>query len=307
MQKVIITGPTGSIGHALIDECIANNIEIYAICRPNSPRAASLRNHDLLKVIEVDLENLSEAEKLLPNDCDALYHFGWAGTFGDIRNDMLLQTSNIKYTLDAVDLAAKTGCKTFIGAGSQAEYGRVEGKLSSTTATFPENGYGMAKLCAGQMSRIHAQKYGIKHIWTRILSVYGPYDGQDTMVMSTIKKLLNNEKPSFTKGEQMWDYLYSKDAGAIMLELGTEKSVDGKIYCLGSGEAQPLREYIETIGASIDPSLPLGIGEVPYSKNQVMYLCADVTDIINDLNYKYKYDFKTGIKETIEWVKINKR
>ena len=49
---------------------------------------------------------------------------------------------------------AKLGCYKFIGAGSQAEYGRVEGKLTALTLTFPENGYGIAKLCAGQMSRI---------------------------------------------------------------------------------------------------------------------------------------------------------
>ena len=41
----------------------------------------------------------------------------------------------------------------------------------------------------------------------RILSIYGPYDGDKTMVMSTIGKLLKGESPSCTKGEQMWDFL----------------------------------------------------------------------------------------------------
>ncbi len=59
----------------------------------------------------------------------------------------------------------------FIGAGSQAEYGRVEGKLNSQVPAFPENGYGMAKLCAGQMTRIQCESWE-SDIWTRILSVY---------------------------------------------------------------------------------------------------------------------------------------
>ena len=209
--------------------------------------------------------------------------------------------------MDAVELAHLCGCNTFIGAGSQAEYGRVEGKITASTSTVPENGYGIAKLCAGIMSRIQAHKYGIRHIWTRILSVYGPYDGANTMVMSTISKLFNGEKPIFTKGEQMWDYLYSKDAGSIMLSLSGERSIDGKIYVLGSGTVRPLREYIEIIRDNIEPSLELGIGELPYSKQQVMYLCADNEDICNGLNYSYKYDFYSGIKETIDWYRTNKR
>jgi len=304
MKKVIITGPTGAIGHALIDECIDNGVEVFAICRHNSRRSSSLPQNKLVHLVEVELADLESAEKLIPHDCDALYHFAWAGTFGtDARNNMPEQIKNIQYTLEAVNLASMCGCKTFIGAGSQAEYGRVEGKLSDKTPTFPENGYGMAKLCAGQMSRIVAHKLGIKHIWTRILSVYGPYDGNYTMVMSTIHKLFEGEKPSFTKGEQMWDYIYTKDIGGIMFALGGEKSIDGRIYCIGSGIVQPLYKYIEEIRDAIDPKLPLGLGEIPYAPKQVMYLCADNTAIKQDLEYKYKYDFATGIRETINWVR----
>lgn len=305
MKKVIITGPTGAVGHALIEECINNGVEVFAVCRPGSDRIKSLPSNNRLHIIEYDLNNLGKAGEALPKDCDVLYHFAWAGTFGDVRNDMTLQVKNIQYTLDAVYLAHECGCHTFVGAGSQAEYGRVEGKLRADTPAFPENGYGMAKLCAGEMSRVQAHKYGMKHIWTRILSVYGPYDGNYTMVMSTINKLLNGETPSFTKGEQMWDFLYSKDVGAIMFNLGSDKSVDGKIYCLGSGVAKPLKEYIEIIRDSINPQLQLNFGAIPYAKNQVMYLCADNSDVVNDLSYEYRYDFIKGIKETIAWIKGN--
>lgn len=304
MKKIIITGPTGAIGHALIEKCLQEQCEIYAICRPKSERIKNLPDNIKLHIIECDLAELMNAEAQLPKNCDIFYHFAWNGTFGETRNDMILQIKNIKYTIEAVNLAKKCGCHTFIGAGSQAEYGRVKGKLRDDTPVFPENGYGMAKLCAGQMSRLEAHKYGLKHIWTRILSVYGPYDGAYTMVMSSIQKMLKKEKTSFTKGEQQWDYLYSKDAGGIMYDLA-EKGIDGKIYCLGSGKAKQLKYYIEVIRNNIDINLPIGFGEIPYSDKQVMYLCADVSDLLNDLNYKYQYDFEKGIKETIEWCKEN--
>jgi nucleoside-diphosphate-sugar epimerase len=307
MSKIIITGPTGAIGHALIQECLSHGDEVYAICHPGSKRVSTLPENEHVHIHFADLSDLMKLKDELPHPCDVFYHFAWAGTFGGARNDMYLQHKNIGYALDAVRLAAACGCSTFIGAGSQAEYGRFEGKLTADTPAFPENGYGMAKLCAGEMTRYLAQSLGIKHIWPRILSVYGPFDGMKTMVMSTIVKLLHGEKPSFTPGEQMWDYLFTGDVGGIMYALNGEKSRDGAVYCLGSGKARPLREYITTIRDCIDPNLPLGFGEIPYGPKQVMYLCADADPIEKELGYHIKYSFSEGIRKTIQWIKEQER
>lgn len=307
MKKIILTGPTGTIGHAIIDMCLESEIEVFAICHPGSLRNGSIPVHNLIHVVELDLSELSIAKEMLPRDCDVFYHLGWMGCAAGVRNDISIQVANIRFTLDAVRLAKDCGCHTFIGTGSQAEYGRVEGLLQSDTPVFPETGYGIAKLCAGQLSRILAHQLGLKHIWARILSVYGPYDGENTMIMSAIRSLLQGQKPSFTKGEQIWDYLYSSDAAGILLALGSEQSVDGKVYCVGSGQAMPLKRYIEMIRDSINPALPLGMGDIPYDAKQVMYLCADASDIIHDLGYSYRFDFSSGLKRTIEWYKHHMR
>lgn len=118
---------------------------------------------------------------------------------------MYLQNKNVKYALDAVGVAKRFGYKKFIGARSQAEYGRFGGKLRPDTQTFPEMRYGYAKLCAGQMTREYAHQIGLEHNWVRILSVYGPNDYAQSMVMSAINKLQNGKIPQFTKGGQMWD------------------------------------------------------------------------------------------------------
>ena len=216
-MKAIISGATGAIGMALVNELLEGGHEMLVLCRDSSPRSKNIPDSPLVKKIDCPLERMCELE--LNDKYDVFYHFAWEGTTGAARNDMYLQNRNVKYTLDAVALAKRSGCHTFIGAGSQAEYGRVEGKLTPSTPAFAENGYGMAKLCASQMSRVMCEELGIRHIWTRILSVYGPYDTEGSMVMSTIRKLSNGEKTAFTKGEQVWDYLYSRDAAKAFVAL----------------------------------------------------------------------------------------
>jgi nucleoside-diphosphate-sugar epimerase len=302
VKRVVITGPTGAIGIALINCLIENGIEVLAVCREDSKRINSIPNHNLVKIVKLNLNEIYKLSDIISERYDVFYHLGWEGTFGNSRNNMWGQMKNIQYTLDAVEVAAKLGCYKFIGAGSQAEYGRVEGKLTALTPTFPENGYGIAKLCAGQMSRILCEQKNMNHIWTRILSVYGPYDGENTMIMSVIRKLAHGEKPSLTEGKQQWDYLYSKDAGYAMYLLG-EKGVSGKIYCIGSGQTKALSEYVEILRDNISRDLELGFGEIAYAPKQVMHLCADITDLEMDTGFEPKYSFEDGIKETIEWYK----
>lgn len=306
MRKVIITGPTGAIGVALIQECISHGVEVVAVVRPGSKRKENIPKDVLVSVVECDLSQMEKLPELIEGSCDVFYHMGWDGTFGNSRNNMQGQLLNVQYTLDAVQAAKRLGCKRFVGTGSQAEYGRCEEKLNADTPTFPENGYGIAKLCAGQMSRIQCEQEGLEHIWTRILSIYGPYDGENTMIMSTIRTLLEGEKPSTTKGEQQWDYLYAKDAGLALYLLG-EKGIGGKIYCIGSGKTRQLKEYIIATRDYIEQinhtKLPLGIGERPYADKQVMYLCADTSELENDTGFEPRYEFERGIAETVTWVK----
>lgn len=214
-----------------------------------------------------------------------------------------MQTLNIKYTLDAVELAKRLGCNTFIGAGSQAEYGRVEGIILPDTPTNPENGYGIAKLTAGYMSRILSNQYNIRHIWTRIFSVYGPYNDKNAMIMKSISEMIENKtSPNYTKGEQIWDYIYSKDV-AEALYLIAEKGKNNSIYCIAQGESRPLYQYINIIKDCIDESIELKLGAIPYNSNQVMNLQADISNLKNDTGFYPKYNFRQGIKETIKWYK----
>ena len=324
MKNIIITGATGAVGMALVRRYLKAGDRVFAVLRPDSARNDRLPEHERLVKVFCELneyEVLPDLVKLAgENDAasgefltgDVFYHFAWAGTSGPARNDMDLQSRNIACAVTAARAASGLECHTFIGAGSQAEYGRVEGALTPETPCFPENGYGMAKLAAGQMTRKSCADLGIRHIWPRILSVYGPYDGEQSMVMSAIRSFLDGEAPAFTAGEQQWDYLFAEDAAEILYRLA-EAGQDGRIYPLGSGEARPLAEYIRAIAAACAevtgrPAEPR-LGALPYAPGQVMYLKADVAGIEADLGLVrgagFGTSFEEGIRKTVRWCAEN--
>lgn len=298
MKRAIVTGATGAVGMALIAELVENNIEVLVLTRRESKRNGVLPKHKLVRVLFCALSELSGLNNDTGMEYDVFFHLAWEGTFGSERNDMYLQNMNVRYALDAVGAAKRFGCKRFIGIGSQAEYGAANETLTPYTPTFPNMGYGYAKLCAGQMSREYAKTLGISHIWVRILSVYGPYDRGDSMVMSTIDKLRKGIVPQFTEGTQMWDYLYSADA-ARALRLIAEKGVDKKVYVLGSGNARPLSYYIETIRSIAAPQGRILLGALSYGEGQVMYLRADISELKEDTGFEPIWEFEDGIRAII--------
>lgn len=100
-----------------------------------------------------------------------------------------------------------------------------------------------------------------------------------------------------------------RDVVDALLLIG-EYGRDGAFYAVGKGDNQPLYKYIEIIHNYIDPSLPLGIGEVPYPNDNLPSSCIDLTRLIQDTGFTPKVEFKIGIKEVIDKMKkeiINER
>ena len=294
MKKVIITGPTGAIGVALCSLLLSKGIEVYAVCRKDSFRIKNLPSG--VKIVYADLSEIkSICDKI--SSCDAFFHFGWAGTVGAARNDAYLQMKNIEYTLDAIEVAKALKCKVFIGAGSQAEFGRCNTALSKDTPCSPETGYGIAKLCAGRLGKLACENSEMDFIWTRVLSVYGPCDGEKSMVSMVINTLLKGEKPALTECTQMWNYLFSEDA-ANAFYLLSEKGVGGKTYIIANDKSRPLKEYVKDIRDCINPDLPLGFGEYVPTVPPIE-LDADISELKADTGFAPQTEFKDGILKII--------
>lgn len=301
MKRAVITGVTSMIGFSLVQECIKEKVEVLGIIRKNSVKKERLAGCPGVRLIECELEELNRLPGLISGTCDTFYHIAWGNTGKNRNKSTELQSQNIKYTLEAVKAAKALGCRRFVGAGSQAEYGPVQADvIHPDTPVNPNTPYGASKLAACQLSAMLCKELEIEHIWPRIFSVYGIYEKETAMVASSLRKMLKGLPAEFTPACQRWDYLYSKDAGRAFYLLGC-KGIPGRIYCVGSGKARPLKEYIE-IMTMLTNAKDVRIGAKPYSSEGVMNLCADTKSLTEDTGFVPAYTFEEGIRETIAWI-----
>lgn len=296
MNRIIITGATGMIGANLARYAESQQCRVLCIIRPGSSKESNIPRSDNVDILYAEL---SDYKNIKPDgEYDIFFHLAWEKTFGASRDDVDSQFQNIGYTLDAVRLAHRFGCRVFVGAGSQAEYGTVGTVLKPDTPVNPLSGYGIAKYSAGKLSGLLCSQLGIRHNWVRILSVYGTLDSPQTLIMYAINSLLKGVKPSFTKCEQIWDYINEYDAAAALYSIGV-KGVDQRVYPLGSGSKRKLFLYLQEIRDIIAPGIQLGFGEKDYYPNQPMYLCADISSITADTGWVPCVGFEEGVRRIV--------
>ena len=302
-MRIAITGATSMIGLALIKCALEEGHEVIAVVRPGSAGVANIPRSGKVNVTECDM---SEYESSFGNDrCDLFFHLAWDKTVASGRDDTDVQLKNLRGSLDAVKLAKSWNAHSFVGVGSQAEYGLLKGKADSHTPTDPTSGYGIAKYSAGKMSALLCKQLGMKFCWSRIFSSYGEHDRDFTLIMYLIRTMLNGDPPELTKCEQTWDYIYAEDAARALLAIGL-KGIDGRTYNIGSGECRSLKKYVTDVRDSIDPGIELKFGVKDYYPHQQMFLCADIGELTADTGFVPRYDFKEGIARTLSFVKGRK-
>ncbi len=294
MKTVAISGSTGTIGVTLTNYLTGRGINCVLLNVPEFVHKEDYRDLDRIEFVDCPLDGyLSLSQSPSCPKADAFIHLAWAGTFGPKRDDVALQLANIQGTLDAIELAKAMGCAAFVGAGSQAEFGK--GVEKTPRETLPVTGYGIAKLCAGQLGKMKAAQVGIRFNWVRIFSVFGPHMSVGSLVPYVVDCLLKGEEAALTPCEQIWDFLYSEDAVAALAAVA-ERGVDGKTYELGSGTTGTLRYFISQVPAILGVEDRIRFGVVPYPANQVMSMCAEVGELMRDTGWKPIHTFADGVR-----------
>ncbi len=245
-MKFFITGSSSFIGVELCRHLSDNGHQVIAMSRRENEQLNDIAINGNLQVFYADMQNLME--RAVDVKADIFVHLAWAGALLGQRDNQELQEGNISFSVKCVELSKRMGCQLYVDAGSQAEYGIVPGVISEETPCNPVSAYGKAKLKMYNETRDLTKRLGLKYIHLRILSVYGENDHPNTLIMSSLQKLKNDEPIEIRSGGQMWNYVYVKDAVRQIAELTLhavqDESLKCEIYNIASNDTRKLQDFV---------------------------------------------------------------
>lgn len=299
MNRILVTGGSGFVGSSVVHQLIGQGREVALLLRETSDTHRIHTVLDSCTVIRGELSRLEDIRVPLKAFApDGVLHLAWEGVKGADRNSPI-QMSNVKTSIDLFQITGEIGCNNFVGLGSQAEYGLLSGRINEQAATRPTTTYGAAKLATCYLLERAAAAESRPFAWLRLFSSYGPDDDPSWLIPYMIRTLLAGDRPSLTKAEQIWDYIHVDDVANALI--ATLESGARGVFNLGAGEARPLREIIELIRNAIDPSLPLGFGELDYRSDQVMHLEPDISALRAAADWAPRVTLEQGLTAAIEW------
>jgi UDP-glucose 4-epimerase len=292
-----VTGATGFVGAHLVRRLLAERWSVAALVRAESDTRRIDEVLDRIEVLGGGLEQLDDAALRLRRFApQVVFHVGWSGVGSKRHHDPKTIEANVGGSVRLIDIACDAGC-TFVGLGSQAEYGGSNDVLTEETPLRPETLYAACKVAVAVLGEQLCAIRGTRFVWLRLLSAYGPMDSADHLIPYVISSLLHREQPALTSCEQRWDYLYVADVADALVRAAVSRSVAGS-YVLASGTAPPLRRTVESVRDLIDCSLPIGFGEVLGPTRE---LRGDPSRFARLTGWTVRVTLEEGLRRTVEW------
>ena len=297
IKKVIVTGSSGFIGNALVENFHNKGIAIHAI-----DQIPCKRKHNKSMIYDIKKPNI--LEKFLTEDT-VIFHMAASANVANSVSDPVNDFENTLYGLfQVLESARKYNCKVIFP--STASIFDITNKLPVSEKSYikPSSPYGAAKVSGEAYCFVYKRCYDIDVRIARMFSVYGV--GMRRFAIHDIVRNIqkNNKKLEILgDGKQIRDYLYIDDA-VEGLQVIAENGVAGEDYNLASGEQIRLLDLAKMIADEMGfPGIQIDVTGDSFP-GDVSKWYGD-TKKISEIGFRQKTTLRSGLSKTIRWLVNN--
>lgn len=313
-MKLLVTGGAGFIGSNFVLYMLQQYPE-YDIINVDSLTYAgnlenlkSVENNPKHTFVKADITDVKAMDELVSQGVEVMVNFA-AESHVDrsiLEPDVFVKT-NVLGTQVLLDIARKYEITKFVQVSTDEVYGTLgeTGLFMETTPLEPNSPYSASKAGGDLLVRAYHETFGLPVNITRCSNNYGPYQFPEKLIPLIISKALADEPlPIYGDGLNVRDWLYVEDHCSA-IDLVIHKGQNGEVYNIGGHNERTNLQIVQTILEQLckPESLITFVKDRPGHDRRYGI---DPTKIMNELGWKPKHNFETGIKETIEWYLHNK-
>ena len=312
-MKILVTGGAGFIGSNFILYMVRKypdyqiiNVDALTYAG-NLENLRNVENHPNYRFVKADIADRAAMEPLFREGLDAVLNFA-AESHVDrsiMQPDLFVRT-NVLGTQTLLDLAKHYNVGKYVQISTDEVYGTLgdTGMFTEETPLAPNSPYSASKAGADLLVRAYHETFGLNVNITRCSNNYGPYQFPEKLIPLMIRNALEDKPlPVYGDGLNVRDWLYVEDHCSAV-DLVLHKGVSGEVYNVGGNNERTNIAVVKTILAELDKPESL-IRFVKDRPGHDRRYAIDATKIRRELGWQPKYDYETGIRETIRWYLAN--
>jgi len=330
-MKILLTGSAGFIGFHVSKYLLDRGDEVYSIDNVNDyydvqlkeDRLAQLTPHDRFHFYREDIADRDVITNIFSEvKPQRVVHLAaQAGVRYSIENPYAYIDANIQGFINILEGCRHNEVEHLVYASSSSVYGANTAMPFSIhqNVDHPLSLYGATKKANELMAHSYSNLYDLPTTGLRFFTVYGPW-GRPDMSLFLFTRNIMEGKPIdvFNNGNHQRDFTYIDDIteGVVRtmdkLPTGNDAWTGDdpdpgtsfapfRIYNIGNHRPVELMYFIEVIEKnigreSIKNFLPMQAGDVPST-------CADVDDLVQDVDYSPDTPIEKGIEQFVAWYK----
>ena len=289
-----MTGSSGFIGNYLVPQLLNQNYKIFGISKK---KQKSFKN---FISSSIDISKISNSK--LQNNFSKIIHMA---ALSDVDycnfNPSKCYEINVNGTQRMLEIARKKDAE-FIFLSSSHVYGNSKNlPLSETESNQPLSHYASSKKISEILCETYALTYGLNIRIARIFSVYGPNSSKSNLVFNIINQVIHDSQITLGNITPKRDFIFIDDVITGLLDIINSKKKGYDTYNLGTGKSTSITDLINIVLNFSNKKMRIISKKDKIRKNDMLDICADISKMNSDFNWKPKILLKKGLEITCKY------
>uniref|UniRef100_UPI0040568653 NAD-dependent epimerase n=1 Tax=Candidatus Electronema sp. TaxID=2698783 RepID=UPI0040568653 len=329
MQKILVTGAAGFIGHNLSKRLLEagrtvvglDNLNDYYDPNLKKARLAQLQAFPSFSHAYFDMADRDKMAQLFAEEqFDAVVNLAaQAGVRYSLINPHSYVDTNIVGFLNVLEGCRHNKVKHLLYASSSSVYGANTAMPFSVhdNVDHPVSLYAASKKANELMAHSYSHLYGMACTGLRFFTVYGPW-GRPDMALFLFTKAILEDKPVniFNNGDMERDFTYIDDIVEGVFRLIDHLPVPNpawsgdtpdsatsycpwRLYNIGNNDKQKLLHYIDVLEDCLGKKAIRNY--MPMQAGDVRATYANVDDLVREIGFKPQTSIEEGISRFVTW------
>ena len=202
----------------------------------------------------------------------------------------------------------------FLHVSTDEVYGDLNGTddyFSEATSYDPSSPYSASKASSDHLVRAWHRTYNLPVLITNCSNNYGPYQFPEKLIPHIIlNAIAGKELPVYGDGKQIRDWLFVNDHVRALITVAISGDI-GETYNIGGNNEIQNIDVVKRICELLDDLIPEKLNGLTSFSDLITYVqdrpghdvryAIDASKIKNNLGWKPKEDFLSGISKTVKW------